>query len=147
VASVRTPASPLIWLFFSPKGRISRGVYWLSYVFLICINSVLIGQVVGGEEASFHGVAVAASPFVAFGSLYANVSFLVKRLHDFNTSGAFAAVLLLPLFAGIFMMATGSFALAPIASLVNLAVVIWAGVVAGTPGPNRYGEAPDRVPA
>jgi uncharacterized membrane protein YhaH (DUF805 family) len=30
--------------------------------------------------------------------------------------------------------------------LVNLVFTIWIGILPGTPGPNAYGEAPDRVP-
>ena len=49
--------SPLLWLFFGLKGRVSRRVYWLSYIFFVCVNGVVLGQLLGGEEASFIALA------------------------------------------------------------------------------------------
>ncbi len=119
--------SPILWLFFGLKGRISRSVYWLACFLLIALNSVLIGQIIGGEEASYHRLAEALGPFVIIGTLYANFAVAAKRLHDIGYGALLALAIFVP--------------------LVNLAFTIWAGIVPGTAGPNNHGEAPDRPPA
>ena len=117
---------PLLWLFFGLKGRISRSVYWLACLFLIALNSVLIGQLVGGEEASYYRLAQALGPFVIIATLYSNFVVAAKRLHDMGYTGLFALAIFIP--------------------LVNLAFTLWAGLVPGTAGPNKHGVAPDRPP-
>ena len=119
--------TPLSWLLLSLKGRISRGIYWLSYFFLMAVTAVLVGQLIGGEQASFHGLAQMIGPFVIFGTVYANLAISVKRLHDIGYSGFLALAMFVP--------------------LINFAFTIWVGLVPGTTGPNPYGEATDRVPA
>ena len=118
--------TPLSWLLLSLKGRISRGIYWLSYFFLICVTSVVVGQLIGGEHASFFTVAQMIGPFVITGTVYANLAIAVKRLHDIGYSGFLAAAMFIP--------------------IINFFFTIWVGIVPGTAGPNPYGEAPDRVP-
>jgi uncharacterized membrane protein YhaH (DUF805 family) len=119
--------TPLSWLLLGLKGRISRGIYWLSYFFLMCVTAVLVGQLIGGEQASLFTVAQAIGPFVIIGTIYANLAISVKRLHDIGYSGFLALAMFIP--------------------LINFAFTIWVGIVPGTVGPNAYGEAPDRVPA
>jgi len=119
--------TPLSWLLLSLKGRISRGIYWLSYFFLMAVTAVLVGQLIGGEQASFHSLAQMIGPFVIFGTVYANLAISVKRLHDIGYSGFLAIAMFVP--------------------LINFAFTIWVGMVPGTTGPNPYGEMPDRVPA
>ena len=119
--------SQTAWLLLSLRGRISRSVYWLSYVLLISISGVLVGQLLGGEQASFHDVAQAVGPFVILATLYINLTISVKRLHDVGYSGFLALAMFVP--------------------LVNIAFTIWLGILPGTAGPNPYGEAPDSVPA
>lgn len=123
----RKGASQVAWLLTRFNGRISRSVYWLATVFLIGVNGVLIGQLFGGEHASFHAVAQALAPFVILGTLYSNVAIAVKRLHDAAYSGFLAAALFIP--------------------LVNFVFAIWIGILPGTNGPNAYGDVTDRVPA
>jgi uncharacterized membrane protein YhaH (DUF805 family) len=119
--------TPLSWLLLSLTGRISRGIYWLSYFFLLCVTAVLVGQLVGREEATFFGIAQTVGPFVILGTVYSNIAISVKRLHDIGYSGLLALALFVP--------------------LVNFAFTIWVGIMPGAVGPNRYGEAADRVPA
>lgn len=119
--------SQTAWLLFGLKGRISRRIYWLSLVLLISINGVLVGQLFGGEEASFNRLAQAVGPFVILGTLYSNIAITVKRLHDVGYAGFLAVAIFVP--------------------LINFAFTIWVGVLPGTPGPNAYGEAPDARPA
>ena len=120
-------ASRVGWLLTRFNGRISRSVYWTATVLLIAINGVLIGQLLGGEHASFNGLAQTLSPFVILGTLYSNVAIAVKRLHDAGYSGFLAFALFIP--------------------LVNFAFTIWIGILPGTAGPNPYGDVTDSVPA
>ena len=115
------------WLLTRFNGRISRSVYWMGTIFLIGVNGVLLGQLIGGEYASFHGLAQAIGPFVILGTLYSNVAIAVKRLHDAGYSGFLSIALFIP--------------------LVNLAFAIWIGILPGTNGPNAYGDVTDSVPA
>jgi uncharacterized membrane protein YhaH (DUF805 family) len=118
--------SPVLWLLFSFKGRISRGLYWLAYLFLLAVNSVLIGQLLGGEEASFHDLAATIAPAFVILTLYANLAVAVKRLHDVGYSGFLAAALFIP--------------------IVNVAFTIWIGIIPGAHDRNSYGELPDKPP-
>jgi len=119
--------SPLIWALFSMRGRISRQVYWLAYVLFVSVNGVIVGQLFGGDEASFSRIAETLGPFVILATIYSNVAVTVKRLHDVGYSGFLAVAMFVP--------------------LVNLVFTIWAGILPGTPGPNAYGDVPDRAPA
>jgi uncharacterized membrane protein YhaH (DUF805 family) len=129
VANTQTSSgrSRIGWLLARFNGRISRSVYWMATVFLIGVNGVLIGQLFGGEHASFHALAQTFAPFVILGTLYSNVAIAVKRLHDAGYSGFLAFALFIP--------------------LVNFAFAIWIGILPGTAGPNAYGEVTDSVPA
>jgi uncharacterized membrane protein YhaH (DUF805 family) len=119
--------TPLSWLLLSLNGRISRGIYWLAYFFLMSVTAVLVGQMIGGEHASLFVLAQAIGPFVIIGTIYANLAISVKRLHDIGYSGFLAIAMFIP--------------------IVNFAFTIWIGILPGTAGPNPYGQAPDRVPA
>lgn len=119
--------SPFLWLFLAMNGRVSRHVYWLTYVLFVAVNGVVLGQLFGGEQASFSRIAETGGPIVMIVTVYANLAVTVKRLHDGGYSGFLAIAMFVP--------------------LVNIVFTIWAGIVPGTPGPNAYGVAPDRVPA
>ncbi len=119
--------SPVPWLLFSLKGRISRGIYWLAYLLIICIQSVVLAQIVSGGAASFYDLASSVGPFVLLATLYSNLALAVKRLHDVGYGGFLAAALFIP--------------------LVNLAFTIWVGLLPGSAGPNRFGDAVDTPPA
>ncbi len=116
----------LVWTFFALKGRIGRRIYWLAQLFIIALDSVFVLQLLGGEEASYHGPALAITPFLLVVSAYSTIAVAVKRLHDFDTTGFVALALCVP--------------------LLDLAFRIWAGIVPGTSGPNRFGEMRDVPP-
>jgi uncharacterized membrane protein YhaH (DUF805 family) len=117
--------SPLAWLFFGLQGRVSRRVYWLAYLFLIALDSAVLGQVISAE-ASLHQSAQAGWPFLVLVTLYCNFAVAVKRLHDCGYTGLFALALFVP--------------------LVNLAFSIWVGILPGVPAANRFGAIVDAPP-
>jgi uncharacterized membrane protein YhaH (DUF805 family) len=129
VANIKTNSglSRVGWLLTRFNGRISRSVYWMATVFLIGVNGVLVGQLLGGEHASFNGLAQTIGPFVILGTLYSNAAIAVKRLHDAGYSGFLAFALFIP--------------------LINFAFAIWIGILPGTAGPNAYGDVTDSIPA
>jgi uncharacterized membrane protein YhaH (DUF805 family) len=129
VQSFQSPRSrsPVFWLLFGLKGRISRGVYWLAYLLIIAVQSVILAQIISGGAGSFYDVASSLGPIVLIVTLYSNLAIAVKRLHDVGYAGFLALALLVP--------------------VVNLAFTIWVGVLPGTPDPNRFGDAPDIPPA
>jgi uncharacterized membrane protein YhaH (DUF805 family) len=117
----------MTWLLFSLRGRASRQTYWLSYILLICLNAVVVGQLIGGEEATFGSVAEVIAPFVIIATIYSNLAVTVKRLHDIGYSGFLSVAIFVP--------------------VVNFFFTVWVGIVPGTVGPNAYGDAPDSPPA
>jgi uncharacterized membrane protein YhaH (DUF805 family) len=120
------PRSPVLWVLFGLRGRISRGVYWLAYLGLTFLDAVLVMQLLGESEASYYQLAEILMPVVLLVTLYSNVAIAVKRLHDMGYGGIFALALFVP--------------------FVNLAFTIWVGLVPGTTGANAFGERVDRPP-
>ena len=118
--------SPIVWLLFGFKGRISRSVYWLAYVFLIGVQRRAGRPVVRRRAGELPRPCRRRSrPFVILGTLYSNLAIAVKRLHDVGYSGFLAFALFIP--------------------LVNFAFTIWVGILPGTAGPNAYGDVTDIV--
>ena len=119
--------SPLPWLLLSFRGRISRAIYWLSYLLIVSVQSALLAQLVGAEEASLHRLAASIGPVVLIATIYCSLAVSVKRLHDVGYSGFLAIANLIP--------------------FLNVAFAIWVGILPGTTGPNAYGDAPDVAPS
>ncbi len=115
------------WLLFGLKGRASRQSYWLAYTLLICLNAAIVGQLFGGEEASFSRIAETVGPLIILATIYSNLAVTVKRLHDVGYSGFLSIAMFVP--------------------IVNLVFTIWVGILPGTAGPNAYGDVADSVPA
>ena len=119
-------AKAFVWLFARFDGRIGREVYWLSNILLVAVLALFVRPVVDPQTSQ---VSVDLGDFGAVALLFAVVSSLAvgaKRLHDFGASGLFAGLLVVP--------------------LLSLIVTVVIGIVPGTRGPNRYGEASDRPP-
>ena len=108
---------------FSFKGRISRSESWLKgYLILLpfgILNTILMyGVRSEGARAVATIIGIAAS--------WPGLAIIVKRLHDRNRSGWFAATMLIP--------------------VVNIVFICWIWVevwfLRGTIGPNRFGDDP-----
>ena len=84
-------------------------------------------QLFGADAASYYRLAASLGPLLIAVSIYMHIAVSVKRLHDCGYTGLFALALLVP--------------------VVNLAFTIWAGILPGQPGPNRFGVAPNIQPA
>ena len=142
-------------LFFSADGRIARQPYWIGWLVLLGVNSLLFWV-----------------PFLSFVTIYCWICISAKRFHDMGKSGWLAAIpvaigLVVPLVAIVAIASTaivaatangsdetvaaavisallGSVLFFAIGGLVSLGFLIWEGVAEGEPGDNRYGPPPPR---
>ena len=114
------------WLFFGFRGRISRQAYWLAFFFIVVVLGIALQPTVDPETGSLSlrggGLAVVA----LLVAVIANLAVGVKRLHDFNAPGLFAVTLFIP--------------------FLSVIATLFIGLLPGTPGPNRFGDAPDIEP-
>lgn len=108
---------------FSFNGRMNRSDYWLKG-FLILLPLGILNNVLAFGVATDEARALAI--VIGLLSLWPGLALLVKRLHDRNRSGWFAATLLIPL--------------ANIVFVIWILVEVW--FLRGTIGPNRFGEDP-----
>lgn len=108
------------WIMFSFEGRVPRSVYWIYNV--VILNVVfwaifLLGTLIGGEDggvvAYYLGGLLVLWPSLAIG---------IKRCHDRGRPGYFILLCLVP--------------------LLNLWYIVEVAFLAGTEGPNQYGEKP-----
>ncbi len=140
-------------LFFSPEGRIGRQAYWIGWLVLLGVNSLLSWTVV--------------APLVA---IYCWICISAKRFHDMGKSGWLAAIPIGASFIALFSIfpivaaavlsgaaangdenaiaaavlgAVGSSLLVMLAAFViAVGFLIWQGVTPSDPGENRYGPPP-----
>jgi len=114
------------WLFFGFRGRISRQVYWLTFFFIVTILGFALQPAIDPETGSLSLRGGALAVLAMLAAVIANLAIGVKRLHDFNAPGLFAVTLFIP---GLSVIATLTIGLLP-----------------GSRGPNRFGDAPDIQP-
>lgn len=126
-------APDMTWLLLSPFGRVGREIYWLGMGFALCISEVLARiwqQSLVIELTPEGGIETIQLTDVSIMTTLALLpvnwmilAVLAKRCHDRGMSGFLSLLWLVP--------------------LVNFAFLIFMGVMAGNPGPNRYGPGPD----
>jgi len=111
---------------FSFQGRISRHDYWLKG-FLI-LFPLGLSNVITLFRVNEPGERILAM-VIGIVALWPSLAILVKRLHDRNRSGWFAATLLIPIANIIFG--------------IWILVQVW--FLRGTKGINRFGDDPVQV--
>lgn len=145
-------------LFLSFKGRINRKTYFWREVFIwlmcgfIYVQSKVLGYL--GEELEAipyeyysYLLPIAAPAFavalviVLLSILFAlaDISLCLRRLHDMNRRGWWYLL-------GVPAMFTAwipSMTLSVIFWVVNIGFILWLVIGKGSPGANRFGEAPD----
>jgi uncharacterized membrane protein YhaH (DUF805 family) len=148
-------------LFFSFQGRTRRSHFWIAFLVLFGVNTV-VGMI--------PVVNVLLGWLVALVSIWPNLAISVTRLHDMGRPGwliaiPWAAMIILS-FVGFAMVAGGAVAsgmtaeyvetnpaavfamMAPgfgafaLACLVPLAFLLWIGLTDSQPGENRFGPNP-----
>lgn len=140
-------------LFFSPDGRIGRQAYWIGWLVLIGVNTLLFWV-----------------PFLSLVTIYCWICVCSKRFHDMGKSGWLSAIpvslsIVMPIgaviavagaavassisgasdetvVAAVLSAVAGSALLLLGALVIGIGFLIWQGVALGEPGPNRYGPPP-----
>lgn len=122
---------------FKYEGRASRSEFWWFYLFsilaligLFVLGAIVIGVTSNGSSQGGSSVAggIFGMLFILYfiATFFPTLSLIVRRLHDSDKSGWFILLAFVP-FGGIVLL------------------VFYC--LAGTIGPNRYGEDPLRRPA
>lgn len=127
-------------IFFPTSHRITRRSFWtaqLAYIVADCLLAVggfIIGQATNESTTAgdFSVNGANALPMVAF-SVFASavqltllvsaIKVAIKRFHDRDKSGAWVFIILVPIIGQVWYL-------------------VETGVLAGTPGPNRFGPSP-----
>jgi uncharacterized membrane protein YhaH (DUF805 family) len=135
----------LTQLLFSFHGRINRAIYWWSNIGLIAILLAIfiLTQNNGGIFGEFGLAFAFAALFPCF---WAGLAINAKRLHDRGKSTWWLLLfILVPTILDLLAdRSSGQTAL--LLRLISLLIAIWlfaeTCLLAGTPGPNRYGPDP-----
>lgn len=108
------------YLFTSYEGRISRQPFWIGTLVIWAVHVVISGIAFGlfGEDGGnlIGGLA-------ALALLYFSLAVATKRWHDRGKSGWWSLILIVPVVGLVWYL-------------------IECGILAGTPGPNRFGPDP-----
>ncbi|MDO9472116.1 MAG: DUF805 domain-containing protein [Caulobacter sp.] len=140
-------------LFFSPDGRIGRQAYWIGWLVLIGVNTLLFWV-----------------PFLSLVTIYCWICVCSKRFHDMGRSGWLSAIpvtlsIVMPIgavlaiagaavaasisgagdetvIAAVLSAVAGSALLLLGALVIGIGFLIWQGVALGEPDANRYGPPP-----
>jgi uncharacterized membrane protein YhaH (DUF805 family) len=141
------------YLYTSFEGRINRKPYWLATIVLVVVGIVVVLALMMtvASTGGFTSRLILAVVQLAF--LYPSTALMVKRLHDRNRPGYFAAFMLAPLLLNMItdlMGITGDplnqnaldYLLGGITFLVGIWFFIELGCLRGTVGPNQYGPDP-----
>jgi len=89
------------------NGRASRSEYWWFFLFVIVLDIIA------------NAININLYFIIVVGLFLPSLAVLIRRLHDTNTSGWFALLLLIP--------------------LIGPLVLLYFMVIKGTEGPNNYG--------
>ncbi|MFN8485768.1 MAG: DUF805 domain-containing protein [Anaerolineae bacterium] len=116
-------------LYLSFSGRISRKTYWLKGVvpYIIIIGILQMMMFATFSDRGPNGLIVGLISIVSILLIWPALAVSFKRWHDRGKSGWWILIGLVPLIGGLW-------------------VLIECGFLAGTPGPNKYGPAPDTMP-
>ncbi|HET9048647.1 MAG TPA: DUF805 domain-containing protein [Chiayiivirga sp.] len=124
--------------FFSFQGRISRKAFWLYLLASIILGFILnflampAQPVIDASTSPEQAMAAVSGYYGAIPIwywllqvvlLWVGLAVMAKRWHDQDRSGWWTLLLLIPL-------------------LGFIVVLIMLGFIAGTPGPNRFGDGP-----
>lgn len=126
---------------FSFRGRASRSEYWWFMLFIGLVNMLVYFIC----ENLPPKIGMNLSLIVSLLLVSPNIGVTVRRLHDRNLRGWW---LLAPLTPLLFWVLSGGYSAPPdmLLSVLSLAVALCYLVILclpGTPGPNRFGPAPE----
>ena len=102
------------------SGRATRAEFWTFSLINAVIYAVLAG--IGASSKDMSAVGFGLYGAFALAALVPSLAVLWRRLHDTGRSGAWFFIAFVPFIGGIWLFVLT--------------------LLAGTPGPNQYGEAP-----
>lgn len=143
-------------LFFSFRGRINRGKYWLAILVYTIVWVAFIAvsiSMIGSSTDDLFKLAGAGLLLWAMGlailivGTWSGVATGIKRLHDRDKSGWWIVVFWLgPSILGGVQASTNNPTVAMTIGFGSIALAIWGlvelGLLRGTAGPNLYGPDP-----
>ncbi|OJF90485.1 DUF805 domain-containing protein [Pararhizobium antarcticum] len=98
--------STMIWLFFSPSGRIGRRLYLLSWLYWACLTGFVISRLVANQGAELALASWTLALLVCvLASTVSTVLLTVKRLHDVGYPGKFVLCLFIPVISPVMFLA------------------------------------------
>lgn len=115
---------------FSFDGRISRKAFWLTFIAMFVLGMLIqvaaLGPMMAAAMENPEAAASMSMPIwiwiVMIPMIWISFAVYAKRWHDFDKSGWLTLLVIIP--------------------FVGFIVLIVLGCIPGTPGPNRFGEAP-----
>ena len=115
--------------YLSPQGRVGRQDWWLKYVLVFVVISVVASVLDASlglvdPESGYGPISIVALLVMLYPAIIVNI----KRYHDRNKSGWWVLIALIPIVGAIWQ-------------LIEL------GFLRGTIGQNRFGSDPVAVPA
>lgn len=111
------------YLLTSYEGRINRAKFWagIGIFFVGAIIAAVIDNVIG---TTFQGIPYGwVYVIYSIAMIYCVFALYAKRWHDRDKSGWWSLIALVPFIGGIWLL-------------------VECGILAGTPGPNRFGSDP-----
>jgi uncharacterized membrane protein YhaH (DUF805 family) len=116
---------------FSFDGRIGRKAWWLfllaSFVIMFGIQMVALGPMMAAAMENPEAAAQMSMPIwvwiIFIPLIWMSLAVSAKRWHDVDKSAWWILISLIPFVGG-------------------LIALVFNGFIAGTPGPNRFGEGP-----
>lgn len=112
-------AMPPWRLYFSLQGRIDRRCFWLRGVLTLLLVGLVLGMLLEIAGLATEPAERAANLLLA----WPLIAVSAKRWHDRDRSGWWVLIMLIPLIGTLWALIDNGF-------------------VRGTPGPNRFGDAP-----
>ncbi|MDB5555507.1 MAG: hypothetical protein JWL86_5491 [Rhizobium sp.] len=93
------PGPGMIWLLFSPSGRLSRQPYVMALLFWFILQAIAIGQMFAAERQDNDAMLALSTLGLIVVGLTGFVSMImltIKRVHDMGYSGALAFLIFVP---------------------------------------------------
>jgi uncharacterized membrane protein YhaH (DUF805 family) len=97
--STATPEPGMIWLFFSPSGRLSRQPYVMAFLFWFVLQAVAIGQMFAADRQNNDALLVLSTFGLIVVGLLTFISMImltIKRVHDMGYPGLLALLIFVP---------------------------------------------------
>jgi uncharacterized membrane protein YhaH (DUF805 family) len=124
----------LTQVLFTLQGRITRKQFWLAYIGSAIVFDIIIFalfKIMGVTFDQYGQLALPPALWVAMAVLYIPMMWIFvcvwgKRCHDRDRSAWFLLIILIPIIGGIWLL-------------------IEAGFLDGTQGPNRFGPSPKGI--